>query len=377
MKDGAVVYQKNFGTLSYSDTNKVTDNTIYDVASVTKVTATLQALMYLYDNKALSLNATVADYLLSFKNTQFETTTVRQLLTHTAGLQPFIPFWKNTVDTAGKPSSFWYSPVQSDTFPNKVAPFLYSASFTADSIWSQIIRSPRLKKNADSLTYPYKYSDLSFYFLKRIADTLLAEPVEKFSEELYNSLGAKNLTFLPEKIVSKSLIAPTEADSLFRKILVHGIVHDQGAALLGGIGGHAGLFGNANDLAKVMNMNLLGGNYAGVEYLQKQTLDTFTATQAPNYRGLGWDKANPDWTLSGLPIQASKAAFGHTGFTGTCVWADPMYNLVFVFLSNRINPSVDNKKLINLNVRTRMLDAVYRSIITNNPDIPSETSAKK
>jgi beta-glucosidase-like glycosyl hydrolase/CubicO group peptidase (beta-lactamase class C family) len=377
MKDGAVVYQKNFGTLTYQDTTKITNSTIYDVASVTKVAATLQAIMYLYDNKALSLNGTVADYLPGFRNTQFQTTTIRQLLTHTAGLQPFIPFWKNTIDTSGRPSSFWYSPVQSDTFPNKVAPFLYSASFTQDSVWAQIIRSPRLKKNADSTTYPYKYSDLSFYFLKRIADTLLAETVERFSEEMYRNLGAGSLGFMPEKTVDKKLIAPTEADSLFRKTLIHGLVHDQGAALLGGVGGHAGLFGNANDLAKVMYMNLQGGSYAGIDYFQKSTLDTFIATQSPGYRGLGWDKLNPNLALSALPNAASINAFGHTGFTGTAVWADPMYNLVFVFLSNRVYPSAENKKLINLNVRTRMLEAVYRSITINNPDIPAESSTKK
>jgi CubicO group peptidase (beta-lactamase class C family) len=126
-----------------------------------------------------------------------------------------------------------------------------------------------------------------------------------------------------------------------------------------------------------MYMNLQGGSYAGIDYFQKSTLDTFIATQSPGYRGLGWDKSNPNLALSVLPSAASVNAFGHTGFTGTAVWADPMYNLVFVFLSNRVYPSADNKKLINLNVRTRMLEAVYRSITINNPDIPTESSTKK
>jgi beta-N-acetylhexosaminidase len=376
MKDGAVVYEKAFGKMATTDTALVTNSTIYDLASVTKVASTLQGIMYLYENKALSLDNEVADYLPTLANTSFADIKIRQLLTHTAGLQPFIPFWKTTLDSFGKPSSYWYSPVETDTFPNKVAPFMYSANFTADSVWAQILRSPRLKMNADS-TYPYKYSDLSFYFLKRIADTLLAEGTDKFSDNWFKSLGANNLVFNPEHHFERNKIAPTEADSAFRKCLVHGLVHDQGAALLGGIAGHAGLFGNANDLAKVMYMNLQGGSYANYRYLNAKTLDTFTTTQKPGFRGLGWDKLNPNQALSALPIQASSQAFGHTGFTGTAVWADPMYNLVFVFLSNRINPSVENKKLTNANIRTRMMECAYKSILHNNPDIPLASSDKK
>jgi CubicO group peptidase (beta-lactamase class C family) len=205
---------------------------------------------------------------------------------------------------------------------------------------------------------------MGFYILKTLAESHLNQPLEQFLEQnFYHPLGLSTMTYLPLCKFPINRIAPTEEDTYFRNTLICGAVHDQGAAMFGGIAGHAGIFSNATDLAILAQMNLQDGYYGGTRYLQKETLPKFTSQQSSqNRRGLGWDKPERNGNINPTSRYASPAAFGHTGFTGTAVWIDPEFDLVYVFLSNRIHPEANNTKLIKSNIRTRIQDAIYDSM---------------
>jgi len=241
---------------------------------------------------------------------------------------------------------------------------MYSIASMEDSLWRWTIDSDLLKKNRRTKKYDYQYSDLGFYIMKRIAEKLLNQPINEFLQQnFYTPLGLSTMTYLPLNKFSVDLIAPTEDDKLFRKSLVRGCVHDPGAAMFGGVAGHAGLFSNALDLAVLMQMNLQNGMYGGQKYLMPASLSEFTKKQFDkNRRGLGWDKPEPSGNGPTSDF-ASSNTFGHTGFTGTAVWVDPDENLVYVFLSNRVYPDAGNNKLIRNNIRTRIQDAIYRAIL--------------
>jgi CubicO group peptidase (beta-lactamase class C family) len=240
---------------------------------------------------------------------------------------------------------------------------MFASKVMKDSLWQWIINA-KVRDKISRTPYDYKYSDMGFYMLQHLAEKLLGMPMEDFLQKnLYQPIGANTMGYLPLRKFPKEIVAPTEDDKLFRKRLLVGYVHDQGAAMHGGIAGHAGLFSNANDLAKMGQLWLNGGSYGGVQFLNDETLKAFTQKQYEgSRRGLGWDRPTiSDWN-GPTTLHASAKTFGHTGFTGTCVWVDPEVNLVYVFLANRVYPDMTNNKILNANIRPRIQEVIYQSI---------------
>ncbi len=376
-KEGKIVFDKTYGSLVYTQAHlsPVLPSTLYDIASITKVAGTLQAFMFLEERGLIDLDKKASYYLPELKETNKEDLELRDILTHQAGLTPFIPHWKKTVDTSGF-DTLYYNRVKSDKFPNEVIPGLYSIASIEDSLWKWTIESSLI--NRDTEVYDrrskrkkiihkeksYVYSDLGFYIAKRIVEKTLNQNVDEFLQDnFYTPLGLQNMMYKPlEKVLAKR-IAPTEDDKYFRKTVIRGNVHDQGAAMLGGVGGHAGIFSNAHDLAVLMQMNLQNGYYGGTRYLLPQTVPSFAKRQFDtNRRGLGWDK--PEGAGQGpTSYYASSNSFGHTGFTGTCAWVDPDQQIVYIFLSNRVHPDASNGKLVKLGVRTAIQDVIYKALL--------------
>ena len=360
-RNGKVIYDHSFGGLTYDSLDSVKEENIYDLASVTKVSATLQAIMFLYEKGLIDLNKKLSFYLPELKNTNKRDITIVEMLTHQAGLMPFIPMWTETV----KNNTFlphYYSRVQNEGYPLQVSPDLYAAPALRDSVWSWIGNS-KLQTKPPRTPYPYQYSDLGFLLLQRLAERIFNQPIDEFlAQNLYEPLGAYTTGFTPLKRFSAQRIAPTEDDKIYRKTHIAGTVHDERAAMLGGVAGHAGLFSNATDLAKLCQMLLQKGYYGGYRYYKPETVDMFTAKQFDmSRRGLGWDKpVQSEWN-SPTSLKASPKTFGHTGFTGTCIWIDPEFDLVYVFLSNRVYPD-RSAKLIASNIRSRIQDVIYDSI---------------
>lgn len=283
------------------------------------------------------------------------------MLTHQSGLMPFIPLWPLTVEGPAY-MPMYYSAQQDLRYPLQISPNLYGSSVLKDSVWSWVTYSKMLEK-PDRTPYPYRYSDLGFMMFKELAERLFNQPMEDFlAQNLYEPLGANSLGYTPLNRFPPQSIAPTELDTLFRKGLLIGTVHDERAAMLGGVSGHAGLFGTANDLAKLGQMLLQEGTYGGLSYFKPETVRQFTAKQfASSRRGLGWDKPEFGEWNSPASRYASPRTFGHTGFTGTCLWIDPEFNLVYIFLSNRVFPDRSDK-LIQTNIRSRIQDVIYKAI---------------
>ena len=360
-KDGKVVYEKSFGSLTYVKNDPVTFETVYDLASLTKVSATLQAVMFMYEKGLIDIHKKVSYYLPELKKTNKKDITIIEMLTHQAGLAPFIPMWNETVkDSIFLP--YYYSRTRNENYPLQVSPDLFAAQVIRDSVWAWIGRSKLVEKPART-PFAYRYSDLGFLILQRLAEKVLNQPLDEFlHQNLYEPLGAYTTGFNPLDYLAVQLIAPTEEDKIFRKTHVIGTVHDERAAMMGGVAGHAGLFSNANDLAKLGQMLLQGGKYGGYRYFKPETVYAFSHKQFDkSRRGLGWDKPiQSDWN-SPTSMKASPKTFGHTGFTGTCMWVDPEFNLVYIFLSNRVHPD-RNSKLISANIRSRIQDVIYESI---------------
>lgn len=369
-KDGKVVYEKTFGTLSYENTKPVTEETIYDLASLTKVLATLQVVMFMHDKGLIDIYKKASVYLPELKNTNKKDVTIVDILTHQAGLLPFIPLWNQTVkDSIFLPQ--YYNRSKRPEYPLQVSSDLYATNTLRDSVWMWIEKSKLLEKMPRT-GFTYRYSDLGFMMLLRLAERVLNQPLEDFLQQnFYEPLGASTTGFTPLNNFPTTIIAPTEVDKIYRRSLVQGTVHDERAAMMGGISGHAGLFSNANDLAKLGQMLLQEGYYGGYQYFKPETVRLFTAKQFDkSRRGLGWDKPiQSDWSNSPTSILASPKTFGHTGFTGTCMWIDPEFNLVYIFLSNRVYPD-RNTKLINLNIRSRIQDVIYQSIFSYCAETP-------
>ncbi|MBU0764269.1 MAG: serine hydrolase, partial [Bacteroidetes bacterium] len=338
----------------------VRNEDIYDLASVTKIAASVPCLMRLYEADSIDLDAKMVKYLPYLDSTNKQDITVKEVLTHQAGLTPWIPFWIKTVkDTA------LYRKLYSTGYDNahtwKVAENLYIDSTYSDSILRRIVEYEQLKKKE------YKYSDIGYYLFQDIIERMTGERLDRYAgQNFYMPLGAYTLGYLPLLKFQKDRIVPTENDVRFRNQLIHGWVHDPGAAMMGGVAGHAGVFSNANDLAKLMQMYLNGGEYGGVRYFKKSTLEVFTSCpycKKGNRRGVGFDKPEMDYNKAGPTCKCiSGKSFGHTGFTGTMAWADPEEQVVFIFLSNRIHPDEENKKLIKSDVRSNIMEALYKAI---------------
>lgn len=369
-RKGAVVFQKAYGYYTYDSLQPVTNETIYDIASVTKVAATLQAVMFLEERGMIDLDEKISFYLPELKGTNKEDLRVREVLLHRAGLMSFVPFWAYTRNKdKTELSSDFYNIYFDEDKTVEVSPGLYGIQSLQDSVWKWTIDS-NVRRARGSFSswkprYGYRYSDLGFLILKKIIERVVNQPMNVFLEQnFYAPLGLSTLTYLPLCKFPIDRIPPTAEDDYFRHTLVHGMVHDEGAALMGGVAGHAGLFSDANDLAILMQMNLQDGKYGGQQYFQEGTVARFAKRQfKDNRRGLGWDKREIKGDDGATAPEASSLTFGHLGFTGTAVWADPQYDLVFIFLSNRIHPNARNTKLLTDGIRTKIHSIAYRAMM--------------
>ena len=360
-RKGKVIYEKSFGYHTYKKASEVKFNTLYDVASLTKILATLPLLMELIDSGVIDLDSTLGELLPAYQNTDKEAITIQEMLSHFAQLKPWIPFYVSTLDSVTqKPDPKFYKSKPSKKFPIKVNERLYLRTDFKDSIQHQIIASEPLDKKE------YKYSDLPYYILKLIIENHYDLPLDALVQQhFYNSLGANYTTYKPLEKFNKFDIVPSEIDDYFRYDTVHGYVHDMGAAMQGGVGGHAGLFSNTNDVAKLMQMYLQKGVYGGKHYFSSETFETFNTCHycdQENRRGIGFDK--PQLEDEGPTCGClSMTSFGHSGFTGTYAWADPEEEIVYVFLANRIYPKSDKNRLSEENIRTEIQRLIYESII--------------
>jgi CubicO group peptidase (beta-lactamase class C family) len=343
----------------------VREDDLYDLASVTKVSSTLAGLMLLNSQGKFSPDKTLGDYLPDFKKTNKGNIPMRQFLTHQAGLTAWIAFWKETVRKNGEFKRRVFSPVQSKKYPLEVANGLYINRNYRKRIFREIKKSPIGEKK-------YVYSDLTFIIAPGIIENLTGRKWYEFvTDNIYKKIGAYDMTFNPYLKYNLSRVVPTEYDSLFRRQLLHGTVHDEGAAMLGGISGHAGLFATANDLMKLMELYRRMGEYGGEQLISRDVMQEYTKVQFPenkNRRGLGFDKPllnnSQVSAKDAYPAKsASPSSFGHSGYTGTFVWVDPEYGISYVFLCNRVFPTRENNKLSDLNIRSNILQSIYDSII--------------
>jgi beta-glucosidase-like glycosyl hydrolase/CubicO group peptidase (beta-lactamase class C family) len=362
IKSGKVFYQKNFGRQTYeANSEKVNDHTIYDLASLTKILSSSLALMKLSEQKQFDYNQTLGYYFPEYKETNKYDLYYKDILTHQSGLPAMIPFWLRTQDKANNYKPGYYSNTQSENYPTEVAKNLYIVKGYTDSIYKQIIASkvePRGK---------YLYSDVGYYFSKKIIENKTGKTLQDYVQQTFYDPLNSGLTYLPLTKYPANQIAPTENDTKFRKQILRGYVHDQGAALMGGVGGHAGLFGNAQDVAVIMQLLLNKGVYGGQRLLDSSVIRQYTSSQfMDNRRGLCFDKPEFD-EKKGSPVtmECSLQSYGHSGFTGTFAWADPENDLVFVFLSNRVYPSTDENKLAKLGIRGKIHKVLYELLKEN------------
>jgi len=385
---GDIILQKSYGFHTYDKQIKVDDNDLYDVASITKLAVTFPLVMQMFDKGSLDLEATLVDYIPSLDTTDKADISIKQLLLHQAGLSSYIPFHYNFLDKESLRKRPLYSrhysrlysirvdtrlyqnknarfrkevfaKSQTSLFNKQVAAGIYMSDAYVDSMYVSIYNSP-LRASAE-----YLYSDLGYYILQKVIEDQEKQTVDSlFYKNLSCYLGADRLVYNPLHRFDSKQIVPTENDLAFRKELLDGFVHDQGAAMLGGVAAHAGLFANAGDLAKLGQMLLSEGQYGGIRLINPKTIGLFTQTaNHGNRRGIGVDKPplEPEEN-SHVSQRVSPSSYGHTGFTGTMLWIDPDNDLIYIFLSNRIHPRAYNKKLIEMNVRTKIQDVIYNSI---------------
>ncbi|MCK0159293.1 glycoside hydrolase family 3 N-terminal domain-containing protein [Allomuricauda sp. F6463D] len=356
---GKVIYNKNFGKPTYQSDTNVTEESIYDLASLTKILSTLPMIMKMEEEGEIALNDTFKDLLPEYADTELKDVSVLKALSHYGRLPSWIAFYLDTLTKERKPSSEFYRQNPSEAFPYKVAEHLYLTRSFKDSIYNRIGRQS-LKSNR------YRYSDVGYYVFKEYIEKTYNKSIDELVDELfYKPMGLQRTTFNPLKKFPKQVIVPSEEDDYYRYQTVQGYVHDMGAAMQGGVGGHAGLFSTANEVAKIMQMYLQGGYYGGERFFNERTIKRFNTCYFCNKnvrRGVGFDK--PQLKEGGPTCGCvSQKSFGHSGFTGTYTWADPDEEIVYVFLSNRTYPSATNTLLIKSGLRTRIQQAIYDSII--------------
>ncbi len=351
-KDGKVFLNKSYGHFTYEKKRRVSNLDLYDIASITKIVATVPCVMQLVDENKLNVDGRLGTYLPMVKGTNKDSIILREMLAHQAGLQAWIPFYLRTMEKDGTLKKGMFQKSFSDSFPMYVAPGMFVRKGYTDTIYKRINDSPV------SSEHKFLYSDLGYYYLKEIieedADTLLsAHAMTTF----YAPLGLPTMGYQPRLRFPSARCAPTENDKVWRKRQLQADVHDQGAALMGGIGGHAGVFSNANDVAVMMQLFLNGGTYGGKRYFKEATVNEFTRAQYNgNRRGLGFDKPETNKDKPNPACDSiSPASFGHQGFTGTQTWADPETGIVYVFLSNRVYPDAEVNKLAKMGIRTAIM----------------------
>ena len=360
MKDGKIIYDKCFGHFTYDGEHEVQSDDVYDIASLTKVFATTFAIMKLYDDGKISLETKLSDYFPYLKNTNKKDIRLIEVMTHQAGLTGWIPIYKTMLKNDQPDPDIFRKSIDED-HTVRVAKDMYISKDFNFAICETV-------KDSDTIKKKYKYSDLGFYLLPKIVEMVTNMPFEQYLEEsFYKPLNLNHIYYKPLKHIDIDKIAPTENDTYFRMQLLQGDVHDQAAALMGGVSGHAGLFANARDLAVMMQLLLNEGYANNRQFLSSYTIKKFTS--APfvdnmNRRGIGFDKpeVDPSVTYYTPAKQSSMRSFGHTGFTGTFAWADPENGLVVIFLSNRVYPDANNNKLSQNDIRTKIHEAFYNAV---------------
>lgn len=358
-RKGKVVYQKSFGRPTYGSSEKITNDHLYDLASLTKILATLPMVMKMEEEGSIGLNNTFEDLVPNYSNTEIKNVTVLKALSHYGRLPAWIPFYISTLDKNRKPSEEFYRTNPTPGFTTKVYDQLYLADAYQDSIYDRIGRQD-LKSNR------YRYSDVPYYVMKKVIEKNYGQSLDYLADTFfYSKIGAYHTSYIPLNKFEKEKIVPTEEDDYYRYGTVQGYVHDMGAAMQGGVGGHAGLFSNSNDVAKIMQMYLQDGYYGGTKFFDSRTVKRFNTCYFCDKnvrRGVGFDK--PELAHSGPTCGCvSRKSFGHSGFTGTYTWADPEEEIVYVFLSNRTYPSASNTLLVKSALRTRIQQVIYDSIL--------------
>lgn len=365
-KDGKIFYEKAFGTYNYGSPKRINTQSIFDLASVTKILATTLSVMKLHDEGKIKLNKTLGTYLPWVRKSDKKNLPIEKILLHQAGLVAFIPFYKNLIDKeTGVPLTKYFRNEKSDSFSIRVAQGLYLRTDYEDSLYQTILDSKLGKMDK------YIYSDNDFIFLGKIVEAVSGLTLDKYvAKNFYDPMGLTSTGFLPRGKFDTNRIAPTENEKQFRMQHLHGDVHDPGSALFGEVAGHAGLFSDVEDMGALLQMLLNGGTFKGKRYIKESTIKLFTAYNSSiSRRGLGFDKPQKDnyTTTEERPYPsryATPLTYGHTGYTGTCIWVDPEYNLIYVFLSNRVNPDGgENLKLSTLNIRGAIEDSLYKAMI--------------
>ncbi|BDB55375.1 beta-N-acetylglucosaminidase [Flavobacterium ammoniigenes] len=359
-RKGKVIYQKAFGNYTYDSDTKVTNETIFDIASVSKIVGTLPNVMQQYDQQKINLNTTLAEMVPLFANSDKKNIHFKELLTHSAGLVSWIPFYKATLDTKEKPLAKYYRKIADSQFSKQVADSLFIRNDYHDTIMKMIVDSKL------SLKKEYKYSDFTFIILGNYLEKATGVSLDVLAtEQFFKPIGANNTLYNPLQKMDKNRIAPTEVDSYFRYQTIQGYVHDMAAALEGGVAGHAGVFSNAMDVAKIMQLYLQKGNYGNQQFFSEKTFDDFNSCyycSEGNRRGLGFDK--PQLTGDSPTCGCvSSSSFGHTGFTGTMAWADPVTEIVYVFLSNRTYPTNPINTISKEHIREDIQRIINEAII--------------
>ena len=365
-KAGKVIYHKSFGHHTFSKRRRVSNAHLYDIASISKVAGTTLVAMRLYDQGKFKLNSTLQELGLVGANSSLKKVQVRKLLTHESGLQPFMPvipyLLHRDEGNAACDSFFCKSP--SEQYDIHVADSFYFQSRYIDSVWAAVEELPLRRSGR------FRYSDANFMLVQKLVEKLSDRPLDEYLEmEFYHALGLQKIRYQPLEEFDRNQIIPTEEDERWRQGLVHGFVHDETAALFGGVAGHAGLFSTANDLAVLGQLLLNKGSYGGREYLSPETVKLFTRAQYGTHRGLGFDTADPR-SRSAFSRVIPKKTFGHTGFTGTCFWVDPENELVYVFLSNRLHPSAKNRRFLRKRIRERIQRVIYDALETEENSWP-------
>lgn len=385
LKDGKPIYDKCFGNYTYEAEQKVKPTTIYDLASLSKTTGTLLAIMKLYDNGKLKLTDKASKYLTFLQGTDKKDITIKEMLFHESGLPSSLPFYQLVIEKKITPPLLasaqdpipgilmdknrvvgpafvfkedWASKIPSVEYTSQVSDSFYVNNRFHQSAMQMIAKTPMKSKT-------YLYSCVNFILLKEVVETISETSMDVFLErEFFTPMKLNNMTYLPLRTHKKEDVAPTLKKDFLRNGVIQGYVHDPAAAFLGGVSGNAGLFASARDVATIYQMLLNHGEIDGKRYLTAETCRLFTTTSSSSgRRDLGYDKpipANPK--LSPCSVSAPQAVYGHTGYTGTCCWVDPVNKLVYVFLSNRTYPSDGANKLAKLGIRTKIQEMIYQSM---------------
>jgi len=362
LKDGEEVINKNYGYHTYDSVIKVNQNSIYDLASITKPTAGAIALMKLYESNLIDINKPLSDYIKFFNKSRVGEILIKDYLQHISGIRPWIPFHESTRNDDGSFKRKTLSFVYKKRFNIKLTDNLFLYKKYKNEIYSQIKNTNFIDEDT------VLYSGLFYYLIPEIVEELTGSSYDLYVESIYKKMNLKSMVFNPLKRYSLNDIVPTERDNFFRNFQIHGVVHDEGAAMMNGISANAGLFSNATDLSNFYQMFLNDGFIQNDKIFDKDIIELFTQFNNPNkkfYRGLGFDKPKPVYDVDKCTYSkySSELSYGHSGYTGTFFWVDPKYNLIYIFLSNRVYDSRENRKIYDLNVRTNIHNFIYENLI--------------